>query len=70
MKLLVSACLLGCACRYDGAAVPHPELAKGRRFLLIDDVLTTGSTMAACARCLMDAGAESVVCAVLAGAEK
>ena len=26
MKLLVSACLLGCRCRYDGAAKSHPEL--------------------------------------------
>lgn len=23
-RILVSACLLGCACRYDGAAKPHP----------------------------------------------
>ena len=29
--------------------VPHPERVRGRRFLLIDDVCTTGSTMAAAA---------------------
>ena len=47
--------------------VPRPELAAGRRFLVVDDVVTTGSTLAACARTLMDAGAASVVCAALAG---
>ena len=24
MRLLVSACLLGCSCRYDGASKAHP----------------------------------------------
>lgn len=31
MKYLISACLLGCACRYDGRSKPHPlaqELAR------------------------------------------
>ena len=37
-----------------------------RRFLLIDDVLTTGSTLSACADTLRQAGAASVVCAALA----
>ena len=32
--ILISACLLGCACRYDGASKPHPlalELARQGR---------------------------------------
>lgn len=36
MRLLISACLLGCRCRYDGASKAHPlaeELA--RRYTLI-----------------------------------
>lgn len=51
----------------DVYTVPHPERVRGRRFLLVDDVCTTGSTMAACARTLLEAGALSVSCAALAG---
>ena len=46
--------------------LPWARIA-GRRFLLVDDVITTGSTMSACAGTLLEAGAESVVCAALAG---
>ena len=39
---------------------PHPDLVSRRRVLIIDDVLTTGATLTACALALMAAGAESV----------
>ena len=40
---------------------------KDRRFLLVDDVITTGSTITAGAQVLMEAGAKCVFCASLAG---
>ena len=40
--------------------------AEGLRVLLVDDVRTTGSTASACAKTLMDAGAESVSLCVAA----
>jgi ComF family protein len=43
-----------------------PELVAGKRILLIDDIVTTGSTFSECARTLGLAGAESVVCAAIA----
>ena len=46
--------------------VTEPELVEGKRILLIDDIVTTGSTLAECSKMLMDAGAESIVCAAVA----
>ena len=43
-----------------------PELIRGRRILLIDDIITTGATLSECAKTLLLAGADTVVCATLA----
>ena len=43
-----------------------PELTGGKCVLLIDDIITTGSTLSECAKVLLAAGAERVVCAALA----
>ena len=47
-------------------AATDPETIRGRRILLMDDILTTGATMEVCAKTLLQAGAEVIVGCTLA----
>ena len=47
-------------------SVKNPKAVKGKRILLIDDIITSGATLSECAKTLLLAGAEEVLCASLA----
>jgi ComF family protein len=51
-----------------GAFRATPGLVAGKRVLLVDDVLTTGATLNACAQALKEAGAHMVITLTLARA--
>lgn len=53
-----------------GAFSAEPALASGVRVLLVDDIVTTGATMASAADALLDAGAAEVVCLAVAASPK
>jgi ComF family protein len=51
-------------------AVPKSEKVRGRSILLVDDVMTTGTTVNECARVLLRAGAKQVFVATVARATR
>ncbi len=51
-----------------GAFAARPSIVEGQRVLVVDDVLTTGSTLSACAEALRAAGAAQVFGVTVAGA--
>ena len=50
-------------------ALKQTVSVRGRRILVVDDVITTGSTIDECCRVLCTAGAAEIHCAALAQAK-
>lgn len=60
----------GARTRNAAGAYESAATVDGRRLLLVDDIVTTGSTLSTCAQVLLDAGAAEVWTAVLARARE
>lgn len=54
---------------HDAFFVNHPKSFKGKKVLLVDDVLTTGVTVSECCKRLREAGAKSVHVLIMATAK-
>jgi ComF family protein len=52
----------------EAFAVRHRDLIAGKHLLLVDDVFTTGATASACARALIENGADAVFALTIARA--
>ena len=48
----------------------NPDVLRGKRVLLLDDIITTGSTAGEAARVLLTAGAKEIHCGMVAAARK
>ena len=46
--------------------IKNLDIINGSNILLCDDVITTGSTLAECAKMLLDSNAKSVMCVTIA----
>ena len=56
--------------RVGGVRVKHPQTVRGLYVVLIDDIVTTGSTMHSCTRVLVDAGAKVITYVSLAQVDR
>jgi ComF family protein len=53
----------------DAFEIKNPEMIRGRKVLLVDDICTTGATVHACREAILKEGASSVVVVVMAVVE-